>query len=49
MTFDKNNALAKTWVKMLKKTNSPYTIDDVPNIGNLREVVKELMKEEANS
>lgn len=49
MTLDKNNGLVYAWYKMLTKTDSPYTMNDVPDIYNLREVVQELLDEEANS
>lgn len=49
MTLDRDHALVYAWHKMLTKTNSPYTMDDVPDIYNLREVVQEWLNEEANS
>ena len=41
--FDENSGLVKTWVRLLKKKNSKYTIDDVPEIDNLVDVVKQAM------
>lgn len=40
MTFTENSMLVKLWVKWLTKDNSLYTLEDVPNISNLREVVE---------
>lgn len=45
MMLDRNNGLVEIWVKVLNKTNSPYTFDDVPDIYNLRELVKEALEE----
>lgn len=42
MVFDENSGLVRVWVGLLNKENSPYTIDSVPNIGNLRDVVSSL-------
>lgn len=49
MTLNRENALVCAWYKMLTKTNSPYTMDDVPDIYNLREIIQELLNEEASS
>lgn len=38
-TFDKDSGLVKLWLDALKKPDSIYTIDSVPNISNLREIV----------
>ena len=36
--FNKNSGLVKIWVRLLTSENSLYTIDDIPNISNLKEV-----------
>jgi hypothetical protein len=35
--FDKNSGLVKTWVNLVQQ--GAYTVDRVPNLSNLREVV----------
>jgi hypothetical protein len=35
--FDKNSGLVKTWVNLVQQ--GAYTVDQVPNLSNLREVV----------
>lgn len=43
--FDENSGLVKIWIRLLNDKNSQYTIENVPNISNLREIVlKELEK-----
>ncbi len=39
ITFDKDSGLVNLWVDALKKPDSIYTLDNVPNISNLREIV----------
>ena len=46
MILNKDNVLVQVWYKMLTKLNSSYTLKDVPDIYNLREIVKELINEE---
>jgi hypothetical protein len=41
--FDENSGLVKIWVRLLSHSNGKYTIDNVPNIENLREVVESVM------
>ncbi len=41
--FNKNSGLVKTWVSLIRK--GIYTTDDVPNIGNLKEVVLSVLEE----
>lgn len=43
MVFTKDSIIVKTWVSLILA--GTYTIDDVPNIGNLREVVQEVLDE----
>lgn len=40
--FTKDSALVKIWVKYIKK--GIYTIDDVPTISNLKDVVQEALE-----
>lgn len=44
MKFNKDSIIVKTWVVLILA--GTYTIDDVPNIGNLREVVQEVLDEQ---
>lgn len=37
--FNKNSPLVKTWVRLLTAEDPVYTIDDIPPISNLKEVV----------
>lgn len=39
--FDKDSGLVQIWVKLIQ--NGTYTIDDVPDLFNLREVVIEIL------
>lgn len=41
--FNENSGLVKLWLDALKKPDSIYTLDNVPNISNLREVVISLL------
>ena len=41
MIFDENSGLVLTWVRLVK--SSQYEKDQVPNIGNLREVVYKVL------
>lgn len=41
--FNENSGLVIIWVRLIKAPNSNYTIDDVPNISNLRDVVEEIL------
>ena len=42
--FDKNSKVVKAWVKLI--WNGDRTLDDVPKLFNLREVVTEIIQEE---
>ena len=42
---NKNSGLVKIWVRLLTSENSLYTVDDIPNISNLKEVVLSLIEE----
>jgi hypothetical protein len=43
MTFTKNSGLVKTWVSLI--LCGVFTIEQVPNLYNLREVVQEVLNE----
>lgn len=45
MTFDKNSGLVIVWVNMVQ--SGTYTRDQVPKMFNLREVVAEVLDEQA--
>lgn len=44
MVFTEKSALAKTWVRLIQ--SKAYTLEDVPNIGNLKEIVETVLNEE---
>lgn len=37
--FDKDSGLVKVWLDLILDTESDYTINDVPSISNLLEVI----------
>lgn len=39
--FDKNSGLVKIWIRLLSDKNNNYTIQDIPNISNLKEIILE--------
>lgn len=39
--FSENSIIVKTWVKLVKQ--GPYTREQVPKIGNLQEVVYDIL------
>lgn len=39
--IDKDNALVKVWLKLIN--DKTKTIDDVPSLGNLKEVIEEIL------
>lgn len=41
--FNENSGLVKVWVRLLTQKNSVYTIEDIPEIDNLRLVVQNLI------
>lgn len=41
--LNENSGLVKIWVNLVK--TGEYTIDDVPNLSNLKEVVLSLIQE----
>ena len=41
--FNENSGLVRVWVRLLSQENSRYTLKDIPNISNLREVVLSLL------
>ena len=40
--FNKDSGLVKTWVNLIKQR--AYTIEQVPNLSNLREVVASVLE-----
>lgn len=42
--FDKNSKVVKAWVKLIQ--NGDRTLDEVPKLFNLREIVTEIIQEE---
>ncbi len=40
--FNKDSGLVKTWVDLI--TRGTYTVEQVPNLFNLREVVAEILE-----
>ena len=42
MKFNKDSIIVKTWVALILA--GTYTIDDVPNISNLKDVVTEIIE-----
>lgn len=49
MKLTKENTLVQAWYQMIIRTDFPYTLDDVPDIYNLREMVQELLNKEGDS
>lgn len=45
--FNENSQIVKVWVRLIKSNNGYYTRDMVPDLGNLREVVFQILDEEA--
>lgn len=43
--FNKNSGLVKIWFGAVMNPESSYTFKDVPNLSNLRAVVKEVLLE----
>lgn len=41
--FNENSGLVKVWVRLLTQKNSVYTIENIPEIDNLRLVVQNLL------
>lgn len=44
--FNRESGMVKTWVRLIKDENSEYTVDNVPNISNLRAVVAEVLADD---
>ena len=40
--FNKNSGLVQVWLRLIKNNN--YTIDQVPNISNLKEIVIKILE-----
>lgn len=49
MILDRENGLVNVWLSLIKNPNMSYSYDDVPDIYNLREIVKELLEEEGGN
>lgn len=45
--YNENSILVKIWVKILRK-NKDLTIDKVPNIGNLKDVITSILEKSEN-
>ncbi|WP_156034773.1 hypothetical protein [Clostridium sp. KNHs205] len=45
MNFTEDNALVQTWVRVVK--NGQYEKEQVPNIGNLRDIVNSVLEAKA--
>lgn len=43
MIFDENSFLVRLYVKKINESNGTMTIEDVPKLYNLREVVEKLI------
>lgn len=43
--FNRNSGLVIIWVRLLAQENSPYTILDVPELSNLKDIVWEILEE----
>lgn len=43
MKFTQNSGLVKVWVGLVMNPENDYTLADVPNLYNLREVVAEVV------
>lgn len=42
--FNKDSALVKIWVRLIKQ--GTYTVEDVPKLSNLQDIVVEVLHEE---
>lgn len=40
--FNKNSGLVQIWVRLIE--NNQYTIEQIPNISNLREIVIDILE-----
>ena len=43
MKFTQNSGLVKVWVGLVMNSDNGYTLDDVPKLYNLREVVEQII------
>jgi len=46
MIFNENSGLVLIWVRLIKNPNNNFTIDDVPNISNLKDIVEQILNRE---
>lgn len=42
--FNEHSALVQIWIRLIK--NKTYTLNDVPNLSNLRDIVIEVLNKE---
>ena len=42
--FNEKSGLVQIWLRLLTQDNSMYSINDVPKISNLREIIQQLFK-----
>ena len=42
--FNENSGLVKVWVRLIK--SGVYTIENIPNLSNLKEIVIQILNEE---
>lgn len=45
--FNRNSGLVQVWVRLIK--GGTYTIENVPNLSNLRTIVIEIIEEEEDN
>lgn len=43
--FNKDSAIVKIWVKNINDSNSNYTLEDVPKLLNLHDVVSSIVNQ----
>lgn len=42
--FNKDSGLVQVWIFLIK--NNTFTVNDIPNISNLKEIVLEILNQE---
>lgn len=43
MIFNENSGLVIVWVRLIKNPNNNFSINDVPDISNLKEIVEQIL------
>lgn len=43
-SFQPDSALVKTWVQLLNNPDSSYSLQDVPDLFNLKEVLESILR-----